>query len=237
MSSRTKKLLQNLARKRRRSTPDGFRSIGSFHRGAYDGPQVSPYTRGAGRIDSEIFVLLQDWASEAWLNQPVQRAVVRLGRDPAIRTNQRLAQLLRRYLRIDLSEVYATNLFPYVKPGAMSSSIPSEQLLKAACRFALPQIRLLRPRLVICLGLATFNALCRAIGRRTQQRVADAIGQPFKLNEGTIVWCQAHTGQQGQNMRNRGGVMRTQSDWAKMAARYRRSSTRAARRMPLVGKC
>jgi len=44
----------------------------------------------------------------------------------------------------------------------MNASISQIDLIEAAKQFALPEIRIVNPKLVICLGLVTFNALRQA---------------------------------------------------------------------------
>jgi uracil-DNA glycosylase len=101
----------------------------------------------------------------------------------------------------------------------MSARIKKEDLVCAAGKFALPQIEIVAPRVAVCLGKAAFNAVKIAAGHRGAKSVADAIASPFELG-GTQVWCQAHTGQQGTNYRNKNGVDRVTSDWACMAQAY-----------------
>jgi hypothetical protein len=71
-----------------------------------------------------------------------------------------------------------------------------------------------RPKLVICLGLATFNALCEACGHEPVYPLAAGIRSPFSLGA-TRIWCQAHTGARGQNNRN-SRVKRVPNDWRRM---------------------
>ena len=85
-------------------------------------------------------------------------------------------------------------------------------LVRAAQEFALPQIRIVRPKLVVCLGLKTFNAIRIACGHTPVQRMNEAITSPFTLEEYRI-WCQAHTGARGQNNRKR---ERVAEDWRRM---------------------
>lgn len=211
--------LLQLARRRQSTRWPGYKFIGDYHRGVYECDFVSPYTRTAGNVDSEVMVLLQDWASDEVLSGPVVDERVRLGHDPTRATNRRLRDLLRRHF--GLEQVYGTNLFPFIKMGSMNSAIPQRDLVRAAVEFGLPQVEIVGPRTVVCLGLATFNALAVAAGRRGARRLDEAIGAPFLVG-GAQVWCQAHTGQQGTNMRNRGGVDRVTGDWARMAEEHRR---------------
>src|SRR5215475_9103231 len=119
-----------------------------------------------------------------------------VGHDPHRRTNRRLRELLRQHFGVDLEQVYATNVFPFVKIGSMSARIRRQDLLRAAKEFALPQIEIVQPRLAVCLGKTAFNAVRSAAGHSPAKSLADAIASHFDFGE-TQVWCQAHTGQQG----------------------------------------
>jgi restriction system protein len=123
--------------------------------------------------------------------------------------------------RVKLEQVYATNLFPFVKFGAKNARIPMRDLVRAAREFAIPQIEIVRPRLVVCLGKATFDAVAVAARQRPTDSIEHAIeiASPLYLR-GTQVWCQAHTSQEGTNNRNRNGLDQVEKDWARMAAAY-----------------
>jgi len=85
-------------------------------------------------------------------------------------------------------------------------------LVRAAQEFALPQIEIVGPKLLVCLGLNTFNAIRIACGHTPTQRMDGAVASPFTFNE-SRVWCEAHTGARGQNNRGR---ERVAEDWRKM---------------------
>jgi len=197
----------------------GYKCIGDYHNGKYECDSVSPYTRSAGNVDAELMVLLQDWASDNVLSGPFLAERCTLGHDPRRATNQRLRELLRQHFGVELEKVYATNVFPFVKMGSMNASIAKRDLVRAAREFALPQIEIIGPRLAVCLGKRTFNAVAVAAGRRGARSLADAIAFPFQIGS-TQIWCQAHTGRQGTNYRNRNGVDRVTEDWTRMAHAY-----------------
>ena len=102
-----------------------------------------------------------------------------------------------------------------MKPGGISSRIPERDLIRAAREFALPQIEIVSPRLVICLGLVTFDALRRAYGLARVGKTEPAINSPFTVGN-SRVWCQAHTGALGQRNRKKGSVDRVLKDWMRM---------------------
>lgn len=92
----------------------------------------------------------------------------------------------------------------------MSAKIPMSDLAKAATDFALPQISIVKPRLVICLGLATFTAVSLACSQSVPAKMATAIESPFQF-EDSLIYCQSHPGHFGRINRNRGGVDRAAS--------------------------
>jgi hypothetical protein len=205
--------LLELARKRKRRCWDDYRPLGYYHDGAYECDWVSPYSKTAGNVNARVFVLLQDWSSDNMLSRPLNREVALRGHKPNLPTNRNLRRLLRQTFNLTLEDVYGTNLFPFIKLGGLSTRIPVKDLVRAAREFALPQIRIVQPALVICLGLATFNAIRRACGLTPSINIQAAIDSPFTVGTARI-WCQAHTGAFGQN--NRGGPSSVSSDWLRM---------------------
>lgn len=211
--------LRELALERQKDTswPEYYQ-VGYFHDGAYECEHVSPYTKSASNVDAEVFLMLQDWSSSDRLNDPLDADTAEHGHDPTLDTNRNLKRLLPQHLNLSLSQTYATNLFPFIKKGEMKATIPVGDLTRAAQEYALPQVRIVRPRLVVCLGIETFKAMQRACGQSPlAPRTADAIAAPFEFETSTV-WCQSHPGTLGTNNRNHGGVDRVNPDWATMGA-------------------
>jgi hypothetical protein len=204
-----------LAKLRQATQWRGYKRIGDYHAGAYECDFVSPYTKTAGNVNAEIMVMLQDWSSDESLSSAFDEDSAKLGYVQYLPTNRNLSRLLSATFGLTLRDIYGTNLFPFIKRGGMSEFIPQADLIKAARQFALPQIRVVNPKLVICLGLVTFNALRHACDLPPSRPLCSAIESPFNIGT-TRVWCQAHTGALGQNNRNRGGVDRVRRDWRKM---------------------
>lgn len=212
--------LNELARLRQQSRWDGYECIGDYHNGVYECDFVSPYTRGACNVDAKLMVLLQDWASDDVLKGAIVPDRLNLGHDPTRRTNIQLKHLLKEYFQLELEDIYATNVFPFIKKGEMNSPIKPKDLKRAAEEFALPQMRIVAPRLAVCLGESAFNAIAEASGRPPSKNIEEAIdSSPFRVGA-TWVWCQSHTSQQGTNNRNRKGRDTVSNDWARMAKAY-----------------
>lgn len=189
----------------------GYNCIGDYHEGSYECDLVSPYAKTAGNVNSEIMVMLQDWASDGFLSGPFHEPSAKLGHTPSRPTNRNLTKLLDRVFGLALRDTYGTNLFPFVKLGGMSDPIPQADLIRAAQQFGVPQIHIVNPKLLICLGLVTFNALRQACGLSPTQNLPSAIESPFNIGT-TRVWGQVHTGR----LNNRGGFERVLADWRKM---------------------
>jgi hypothetical protein len=220
MSDKRQQLL-TLAGRRQRACWPGYHALAEYHGGGYECDFVSPYSKSAGNPDAEILVLLQDWSSHDDMSKAFDPEAASLGYTPRFPTNRNLIRLLLETFGKELKDVYVTNLFPFIKPGGISAHIPVRDLERAAQEFALPQIRIVQPLLVVCLGLAVFSTIqrvCRATPSRT---LAEAIDSPFWLDR-SRVWCQAHTGAFGQNNRGR---ERVSQDWLRMKSDVGRSLT------------
>ena len=119
---------------------------------------VSPYTKGANTCGG-VALVLQDWASAEGLGATPHPEIQLHGRAPWLLTNKRLQELLGRVLGTDLSGIYVTNVFPFVKRGRMSAPLPYSEVLSAARRFAVRELELARPTTVLALGTVASQAL------------------------------------------------------------------------------
>src|SRR5437879_11531266 len=156
------KELKALGRKRGRSRWPGYKCIGDYHGGRYDYDFVSPYAKTAGNFNSQLMVLLQDWSSDGALRGSFHDDCAKYGYGVNLPSNKNLIRLLEDHYHRSLKDVWGTNVFPFIKMGGLSSGIPRRDLRRGAVEFALPEMKIVRPKLVICFGLATFNALREA---------------------------------------------------------------------------
>ncbi len=207
--------LLDLARKRQATRYYGYTAIGDYDGGVWECDYISPFSLSSHNADADILIILQDWCSEQSFDFPVCQETLSLGHTPSVRTNMNLKRLLQQHFGKALEDVYATNLFPFVKPGPMNAPIRARNLTRAATEFTLPLIDIVQPKIAVCLGIASFNALRKACDLPSVANVEEAVNSSFMHND-TRICCQAHTGQLGQNNRNRGGVNRVERDWAAM---------------------
>jgi restriction system protein len=207
--------LLQLARLRQSTRLDGYASLGDFHDGIFECDHVSPWTKSGCNVDAKIMVVGQDWSSGEVLGKnPPDSESAELGFSPKFPTNRNLDILLDRYFGLKRAECYLTNLFPFIKPGNASAAIPLKNLVACAQQFTLPEIQIVSPQLVICLGLRSFLALMRAVGHKGSPKMDQAVNSPFKYVD-SMIYCIPHTGALGMNNRGRDQVDR---DWQKIAS-------------------
>ena len=122
---------------------------------------VSPYTKSAHATGGTAIVL-QDWLSAEFASKGIDPVVQAHGRVPSLATNRRLDALLERVLGLDISDVYITNAFPFIKPGGMSAAIPFRDVVRAVETFTVPELELAEPKKVLALGSQVHRALTKA---------------------------------------------------------------------------
>src|SRR5205823_5213221 len=134
--------LRALGRKRKRARWKGYKCIGDYGHGKYECAFVSPYTNSSKNLNSPIMVLLQDWSSDHALRTPFRSEVAEKGYYPPFPTNRRLIELLKIHFNRALNQVFATNLFPFIKMGGISADIRTKDFVEAAKQYAIPQIKI-----------------------------------------------------------------------------------------------
>ena len=211
--------IKRIVVRRKTARWDKYCNFVDFRNGIYECNHVSPYSHGAQNVNAKVMLVLQDWGSIDYLKNLCdkdQESLSQLGRDPKLFTNKNITDLLNRHFHLNLADTYATNLFPFIKQGTMSSSIPIQDLNRAAIEYTRPLIEIIQPSIVICFGIKTFNALIASYGYKGSTKMAEAIDSP--KNVGTVlIHCLPHPGRLGQNNRNKGGIDRVSADWASVA--------------------
>lgn len=220
--------LRNLVSKRREPISGtletnysrNYLKLGDFHNGGYDfDDHVVPYSKSAFNLNAKIMIILQDWASENFLNRPINEVQKQLGHDPVLPTNKNLFRLLDKFFDLEFSEVYATDVFPFVKSGDMGTKIPMADMVLAANQFAIPQIKIISPKLVICLGRQTFNSIRKASGLKEI-----SLSEPLEKNNfsigNSIVIGAHHVGGMGTSML--GGKLAQEQQWEQIVSFFER---------------
>lgn len=198
----------------------GYSNIASFKGGLYESEFVSPYTKGSQNVESGIFVLLQDWVSKETLEGKIDQDLVEKGRSSRFSTNSTLEKYLGEFFGLSLEDVFSTNLFPLIKMGGASAEIGEEDYEWAARKYALPQIEIVQPKIVVLCGKKVYQAVFPLIGSGAEcgEKMAEIIPNPITW-KGIRFFTQAHPGSLGQ--RNRGREL-AREDWRKMAEYFRK---------------
>lgn len=207
-----------LAEKRKKSKPIGCKNVHEFQGGKFDTqPNVSPWTNSAKNVDSELMLIGQDWASASWLNDPINLKYADLGRNPNLQTNKNIDKYLKLF-GLAFKDIYATNAFVFIKDGGMSSSIANKLFNECVLDYTLPQIEIVKPKMAICLGAKTLNAVRVAINSK-----------PIKISDGHVNFAEYcgvkifgayHTG--GMGTANAGGNENAEYQWKQLVIEYQK---------------
>jgi restriction system protein len=195
-----------------------YRRIEEFHDRYYDRHDwVSPWTLSACNVDSDLMIVGQDWASEDFLLKDPDPKIRQFSHDPALATNRNLKRLLQEAFGRRFEDTFATNAFVFAKPGGMNSRLPVADLILSATRYALKEVEIVRPRMVICLGIGTFNAVRSALNLRPLKLEAIDYTGPALTYGGSEVHGVPHVGARGLSAT--GGYGRSLEIWKTLAAR------------------
>lgn len=124
---------------------------------------VTPYTKGSHNLNSNIMLVLHDWSSKDDLDSLAVRLeerkqVVKIGRDKDKKTNKALEFYLRFFLNKNISDIYTTNAFPFVKPGSMKGGVSAGKFRYCAEKYTVKEIEIIKPKIVLA-ATEAFNAL------------------------------------------------------------------------------
>jgi uracil-DNA glycosylase len=205
MMSKIEKL-KNLGMQRKSGAYQGYYNLAQFHKGEYETDWVSPYTKSANNVNSPMSLVLQDWASSDYLSGEIDWDAIRCGHSPKRKSNRNLKHALKEVYSLELSDVFATNLFPFIKCGDMSERIPRRDLDQAFKDFCWPQVEIVAPRLVVCLGRSVYASFVRKLNP------ARSIGQVgcFFEYENRVIYYQHHPSGRGV------GLSQLVTEWRKM---------------------
>ena len=207
--------INELAAKRKKNVPTGYKGIGNFFGGIFECDWVTPYSISSHNVDADVMIVLQDWCSEEYLldlAEEKKRELSKLGHDTVLPTNKNLKRFLKEHFKSELRDVYLTNLFPFVKPGEMKADIPSQLLRNSAAEFTIQEIKIVQPMLVVCCGIKVFNALAGAADKNKVKNLNEAATTSFYI-DGSHVQAVCHPGALGLANRNKGGIDRNKTDW------------------------
>jgi hypothetical protein len=194
-----------------------YKHIEIFHAGYYDNDWPSPWTRSACNVDSPIVLVGQDWASERFLSRSPDAEMASLGHDPNLPTNKNLKYLLREAFGRELSDVFATNAFLFIKSDSMGTRIPLKDLQRSVETYTLHELQIVQPKMVLCLGTATLNGFRAALGYPARPLISASYTEPQVMFGKIEIYGVPHCGARGLN--STGGLSKSLKIWQRLAQR------------------
>lgn len=132
----------------------------------FDTEHIGPWTAWQGRIDADVMVIAQDFGDERYF-------VANKGMDtPSNPTNRALIKLLSIAGIAELcgdregfeGTVFLTNVVLCLKQDGLQGEFSSAWANNCAKKFLLNQVQLVRPRIIVCLGVESFYAVTHLFG-------------------------------------------------------------------------
>ncbi len=186
--------------------------------GIYDGDEIGPWTRWEGDLDASVMVVGQDWGDEQGFKR-------QKGLDSSnSSTNRTLRDLLASVgVRVDTPTnqtqrvgVFFTNAILCLKQGGAQAHVRPQWFRNCGCHFLRPQIDLVHPKVVVCLGEQAYRAVLAAYDLRPS-RFRDAVGAapPTVLPNGIAVVAVYHCSQRILNTHR--DIEGQRRDWRRVA--------------------
>ena len=230
MEDKEKRMLA-LAEKRRLDPLDKlskpYLQVEEIDDGNWEGCKlVSPRSKSSFNLNSDLMIIMQDWAShdpnpsQVRINKSndcdSREFLFKNGYHPKTKTNTNLQVLLHDTFRLEFKDVYITNLFVFIKIGKMNERIPRCDLNYSASTYTLNEIDIVNPKLIICLGEATYLTLTKLITSESV-KFRESLSNPINYR-GSVIYGVPHTSPLG--IANCGGFLEAKNIWNEVFHRY-----------------
>lgn len=197
---------------------DGLVNASVLRDGEFDSSEIGPWTRWLGDLGARVLVVGQDWGD--------QRAFEKLEgvNDPSA-TNKMLRRLLASVgvevpdvgIARGPSGVFLTNAVLCFKDQGCQGPVRPEWFRECGTRFLRPQIELIKPRVVVCLGERAYAAVLSAYGLPAYTSWRAAVEGPgVPLAGGSIAFAVYHCGRRILNTHRKEKAQF--KDWRRVAA-------------------
>lgn len=198
-----------------------FKKLGDFYNGLYDfDDHVVPYSKSAGNLEAEVMFVGQDWASEDFLNQENPDMVqYEKGHDPRLPYNKLFFRILEDFFNIKFKDTYSTDAFVFIKPGNMGTKIHHHDMYLSAREYVMPQIDIIKPKTVICIGGSTHTALRKIFGLPYKAVKSSLDDEPIVYNKTKII-VGTHLGARATS--SLGGLTEQMRIWENIAIRCKK---------------
>lgn len=181
---------------------------------------VAPFSQSSFNLDSDLMFIWQDWASEAYLLNKDVREQTERGYNPYLPSNKNFDLLLEEILGLTRAQTYSTDAFVFIKPNHMSGRIKRADLALSAKTYALAQIEIIRPKMVVCVGGETYRAIRSALGVRESFKVnSQCLTQKPLVYHGACIYGVTHIG--GLGVSGLKGFDNIKAQWTFLRERHR----------------
>jgi uracil-DNA glycosylase family 4 len=209
----------------------GVRNPSTCSEDEFGSQNIGPWTDWQGNLDAELMIIGQEW--DGHLNFIASKGQ---GRDSGP-TNTRLITLLRS-VGIEISlpsqqmnrgaisqgDLFLTNVALCLREGRASKNgkknktPPDLCFRNCATSFMRPQIELIRPILVVTLGMMPYRAVLRAFGLKPKKLLSQAVSDldPIALNKHSLLFPAYHPGAWSRR-RNRSLELQLE-DWKRIGS-------------------
>jgi len=209
--------LKKIAERCKKNVPKNYKNVADFQGGIFDNKNyVSPWSIGAHNSDANLMLVGQDWVSSEWLTNTNNAQYAKLGRDPNFATNRNLEAYLKLF-GLNFSDTYATNAFAYIKDGLANARIKQKDFRDSVVNNLLPQIEVIKPKMIICIGRMPFNEM-RAQAGLSKVPIKNGHLESFHYM-GAKIYGSYHTG--GLGTAGAGGKNNSLLQWKALAREYR----------------
>jgi uracil-DNA glycosylase len=211
---------------------DGLANASVIRNGSLDAEEIGPWTRWLGDLNARVLVVGQDWGD--------QKAFERQGGLdlPTSATNPMLRRLLAS-IGVDVPDVgvaaapagvFLTNAALCLKEQGCQGPVRYEWFETCGQSFLGPQIDLVQPKVVVCLGERAYRAVVSAYQLTAADSFRGSVEGPgVTLPNGSIMFAVYHCGRRILNThRNADAQFR---DWRRIAMALR-TNHEGSHRMP-----
>lgn len=217
MSSKEKAYMELVRKRKNYKFPSGLVNPSDVEGGVFDREiNIGPWCKWQGNLDAKIMLIGQDWGT-------VDYYVETRGchRDES-RTNQSLIKLFK-LIGIDIgtpshpnhaAPCFFTNAILGLKDEkAMAGKVKDSWLKECAKEFLKPNIEIIKPRIIITLGINAYNALTYiySLEKENLNQLIDK--NPIKIEKEILVFAMYHCG--GLGLANRKWELQ-KKDWKKI---------------------
>jgi len=203
MSSKTDDYTKLVLARKSCNVCSGLTNPARCAKGAFDSSEIGPWTRWQGNLNANLMVVAQDWGDVAAFQK----------QDGIDWDNSETNRVLRDLLaaigfNIDLPSsstgrglLFFTNAILCLKRGGAQAAVKTQWFRNCGAQFLKPQIEIVKPRVVICLGQRAYDAVLRAYSRKPLPfREAVDGHQPTILPNNVAAFAVYHCGRRIRNM-------------------------------------